>query len=206
MSADALPISLPRFAEALQSLPIDVLHLKISELRLSIVRLDYSNEQMKPFADGTDETISEPDRDCIEAIEENKQVIERQLERIELIKAEFERRGLSLRELDEVGVRQEETKEEGERGGDEEENGAVNGVGSATAVGTGEGRSLAWTDGTIQTGRMVNGNVHLDEPTVHPEAQRSDNAVLRAALEERMRELESHEDRGSEDGQGGMHL
>ena len=202
MSSDALPISSPRFAEALRSLPLDVLHLKISELRLSIVRLDYSNEQMKPFADGTDENVTEPDRDCIEAMEENKQVIERQVERIDLVKRELERRGLSLREVEEGGVRQEEAKQDGVG----TEDGMVNGTRGATGDGDADGRSSAWTDGTIQTGRITNGNVHLDESNVDPEARRMDNAVLRAALEVRMRELESQQDGEDEDGGGGMHL
>lgn len=52
MSADALPISPAAFAEALKDLPMSTLHLKAAELRNSIAHLDYSNEQLKPFAEG----------------------------------------------------------------------------------------------------------------------------------------------------------
>jgi len=52
MSADALPISPAAFAEALKDLPMSTLHLKAAELRNSIAHLDYSNEELKPFAEG----------------------------------------------------------------------------------------------------------------------------------------------------------
>lgn len=52
MSAVALPISPTAFAEALKDLPMSTLHLKAAELRNSIAHLDYSNEQLKPFAEG----------------------------------------------------------------------------------------------------------------------------------------------------------
>jgi hypothetical protein len=52
MSSEVTPISPARFAEALKDLPLSTLHLKAAELRNSIAHLDYSNEQLKPFAEG----------------------------------------------------------------------------------------------------------------------------------------------------------
>ena len=98
MSNEAIPISPARFAEALKDLPLSTLHLKAAELRNSIAHLDYSNEQLKPFASGTEpSTNGVPDRICVEAINENEVVIARLKERIELLKAEVESRGSSVR-------------------------------------------------------------------------------------------------------------
>ncbi|CAD0082875.1 unnamed protein product [Aureobasidium vineae] len=46
MSHEALPIDRARFAEALESLPLDTLHSKVAELRNNMNHLRYSNEQM----------------------------------------------------------------------------------------------------------------------------------------------------------------
>jgi hypothetical protein len=53
MSADSVPITPARFAAALKDLPLSSLHLKLLELRNSIAHLDYSNEQLRPYAEGT---------------------------------------------------------------------------------------------------------------------------------------------------------
>jgi hypothetical protein len=97
MSSATTPISPARFAAALKDLPLSTLHLKAAELRNSIAHLDYSNEQLKPFAEGTNEGNSngQPDQDCIDAIKENEGVIARMMERIELLKQEVEGRGSS---------------------------------------------------------------------------------------------------------------
>lgn len=55
MSHEALPIDRARFAEALESLPLDALHSKVAELRNSMDHLRSSNEQMMPFADDGDQ-------------------------------------------------------------------------------------------------------------------------------------------------------
>lgn len=55
MSHEALPIDRARFAEALESLPLDALHAKVAELRNNMNHLRYSNEQMVPFADEGDQ-------------------------------------------------------------------------------------------------------------------------------------------------------
>ncbi|KAL2146664.1 hypothetical protein VTI28DRAFT_2814 [Corynascus sepedonium] len=125
MSADSLPITPARFAAALKDLPLSSLHLKVLELRNSIAHLDYSNEQLRPFAEGTatahttttttdstegsaspttgtgetGERVGVPDQDCLDAIRENEVVIERMQERIRLVRAEVESRGLSWAEF-----------------------------------------------------------------------------------------------------------
>ncbi|KAK5164963.1 uncharacterized protein LTR77_009628 [Saxophila tyrrhenica] len=87
MSSGAAPIDPARFAEALESLPLDSLHAKAAELRNSIAHLKSSNEQMLPFAD-------EGDADCREAMFENLAVIGRMNERIDLLRKEVEGRGM----------------------------------------------------------------------------------------------------------------
>ena len=93
MSANALPISSARFATALRELPISSLHAKVAELRNSIAHLEKSNKDLEEYV------REEDDKDCYEALMENKQVIERNKERIELIKVEVtELRGLAWAE------------------------------------------------------------------------------------------------------------
>lgn len=57
MSHEALPIDIPSFTRALESLPVDALHTKAAEIRNSISHLRSSNEQMLPFADQGDQGI-----------------------------------------------------------------------------------------------------------------------------------------------------
>lgn len=155
MSADSLPITPTAFAAALQDLPLSALHLKVLELRNSIAHLDYSNEQLRPFAEGTATALSTTstaastqtdtqtqhqtegergggggggDPECADAIRENEQVIERMQERIRLVRAEVEGRGLSWAEFssqDETTTATIDTKLE-EQGG---EGLVLNGVG-----------------------------------------------------------------------------
>ena len=87
MSSATQPIDPTRFAEALESLPIDALHSKAAELRNSIGHLKFSNEQMLPFAEEGDDV-------CREAMFENLSVIGRMNERISLLRAEVEKRGM----------------------------------------------------------------------------------------------------------------
>ncbi|KAL8803452.1 MAG: hypothetical protein Q9182_003149 [Xanthomendoza sp. 2 TL-2023] len=87
MSANAVPISHDRFAEAIADLPIGNLHAKAAELRNSIAHLVQSNEQLQPFAE-------DGDRDCADAIGENQEVMHRMEARIALLKREVEKRGL----------------------------------------------------------------------------------------------------------------
>jgi hypothetical protein len=92
MSHESQPITLTRFASALSDLPIDAIYSKYSELRNNIAHMESSNKQLEDFAREND------DRDCYEALLENRQVIKRFQERIEALKSEVtEIRGLPWR-------------------------------------------------------------------------------------------------------------
>lgn len=92
MSSDSQPITLTRFASALYDLPIDAIYSKHAELRNNITHMESSNQQLEEFAREND------DRDCYEALLDNKQVIKRFEERIEALKSEvMEVRGLPWR-------------------------------------------------------------------------------------------------------------
>ncbi|KAL2130319.1 hypothetical protein VTI74DRAFT_6645 [Chaetomium olivicolor] len=188
MSADSLPITPARFAAALPDLPLSSLHLKLLELRNSIAHLDYSNEQLRPYAEGTATATSsqpppqqhhaegqtqerprgEPDQDCIDAIRENEEVIARMQERIRLVREEVERRGLSWTEF-QGRTQTDETNKGEEEGGEGAGSTAVNGDTRPTVNGTattgeasGAGRHSAWRDGTFQTGVIRGGELHMD--------------------------------------------
>ncbi|TGJ83201.1 hypothetical protein E0Z10_g5557 [Xylaria hypoxylon] len=164
MASETQPISSARFAEALQDLPSSSLALKVLELRNSIAHLDYSNAELKPFADGTTPTLDQrgdtgevgrPDQDCKDAIAENEAVIARMQERIELIRAEVEGRGLSWREFrgttDEAASTARVT-EDGATTRDEASTAATSAVnGHNPSV---ESQHEAWRDGTFQTGTI----------------------------------------------------
>jgi hypothetical protein len=98
MSAHSLPISGAAFAEALVALPPSSLYAKLLELRNSIAHLQRSNDELKGYADAS----PDGDKDCEEAIEENKVVITRMEERIELVKVEMEKRGQKWVEMNGV--------------------------------------------------------------------------------------------------------
>jgi hypothetical protein len=200
MSNEATPISPARFTAALKDLPLSTLHLKAMEIRNSIAHLDYSNEQLKPFADGTEPSANgRPDQDCIDAIKENEIVVARMQERIALLKAEVEGRGSSWLEFQSAEELQE---------GDAR---LVNGTGESDGDMEMEGqeRSDAWRDGTFQTGRIVNGEVRMDgDSGVNGATNGTDNTggrlddeALRRAMEERMRALANEGD-----DEEGMHL
>jgi hypothetical protein len=91
MSSTTLPITPARFAAALADLPISSLHAKITELRNNIAHLQKSNQELEDYI------RENADKDCYEALMENKDVIKRFEERIELVKREItEVRGLPL--------------------------------------------------------------------------------------------------------------
>ncbi|EMR86493.1 hypothetical protein BcDW1_4892 [Botrytis cinerea BcDW1] len=216
MSADALPISPAAFAEALKDLPMSTLHLKAAELRNSIAHLDYSNEELKPFAEGrAPECVDgKADEDCIDAIRENEIVIARMETRISLLRTEIEARGGVWGEY-EAGA---EPKPEADVSSPTP---ATNGTTTANE----ESRSNPWADGTFTTGRIVGGEVVMD-PTPAAIATsttangvstangvttngttattntggRLDDEALRRAMELRMRE-----DAGADEEEG-MHL
>ena len=205
MSSDTLPITPSRFALALKDLSISSLHLKVLELRNNIAHLDYSNEQLRPFADGTAPTSStpqQPDPDCIDAIRENEEVISRMQERIQLVRAEVEDRGCSWTEFQskeeadaEAGVRGED---EGSGGGEPTTNGTgVNGANGQPNVA--EPRHSAWRDGTFRTGVIRGGDVHMDG--VAGSGGSLTDEELRRRMEEQLRGLG---DDGEEE--QGLHL
>ncbi|EAT85687.2 hypothetical protein SNOG_07036 [Parastagonospora nodorum SN15] len=82
MSHESHPITLTRFASALSELPIDAIYGKYAELRNNIAHMESSNKQLEDFAREND------DRECYEALMENKMVIKRFEERIEALKRE----------------------------------------------------------------------------------------------------------------------
>lgn len=196
MSADTTPIAPARFAAALKELSIGMLHLKVLEVRNSIAHLQYSNDQLRPFAEGsavatTDESVPSqsegPDQDCVDAIRENELVIDRMLERVAIVRAEVEERGVSWTEFqskEEVEAREEPGVEVAP---------VVNGTGERN----GTTPHSAWTDGTFQTGTIRNGDVRVDPQPGRPAQGGSlTDEELSRALRERMGNLEDDDDEG----------
>ncbi|KAF4976277.1 hypothetical protein FZEAL_7028 [Fusarium zealandicum] len=206
-SADTHPIAPARFAAALKDLSVGMLHLKVLEIRNSIAHLQYSNDQLRPFAEGTETALSdstgaaEPDQDCVDAIRENEAVIDRMAERIALVRVEIEDRGLSWTEFqsrDEAASQGEDgTKADAGINGETQPSSAS---AAATAPAT-ETPHEAWSDGTFQTGTIRNGEMQLDQQVSRPQGGRLSDEELRRALEERMRNLGT-----DDDDEGGMHL
>jgi hypothetical protein len=235
-SSDALPITPSRFATALPDLPVSALHLKVLELRNSIAHLDYSNEQLRPFAEGTATTTTTTtateaaaqtggDADCADAIRENEQVIGRMQERIRLVRAEVERRGLSWAEFQSEAEREEEAAAAAAAAGDSEEktgtdiNTNTNGGGSGEADAEGVngvvngagagGRHSAWTDGTFQTGVISGGVVSMDGVVGSRQGQGQGQAQGGSLTDEELRRRMEEQMRGlggEDDDEGGLHL
>ncbi|KAI0967724.1 hypothetical protein F4678DRAFT_445323 [Xylaria arbuscula] len=195
MSSETQPISPARFAEAIKELPASSLAIKVLELRQSIAYLDYSNAELKPFAEGAIPTLDQqrgnsasapgvPDQDCKDAIAENEAVIARMQERIALVRAEVEGRGLNWREFQGTAEEQDQSAptENGTPAQSEASNttNAVNGHTQDAA----EPRHEAWTNGTFTTGTI----------------RGDDEELLRQLLN---RVPPENED---EDPDGGMHL
>ncbi|KAI2623003.1 hypothetical protein GGS26DRAFT_234659 [Hypomontagnella submonticulosa] len=156
MSSEAQPINPARFAEALKDLPAESLALKVLELRNSIAHLDYSNAELKPYAEGRAPTLdqqgetAQPDQDCVDAIAENEAVIARMQERIELIRSEVEGRGLSWREFQ--GKPDDEEASAATNNNNAVAENLPNGVNGHEP--SGEAPHPAWRDGTFQTGTI----------------------------------------------------
>ena len=97
MSADSAPISFTRVSKALEDLSAESLYAKYSELTNQITHLQDSNRQLEEFAREND------DRDCYEALLENRQVMKRFEERKEAIRHEINVvRGLPWRPREDV--------------------------------------------------------------------------------------------------------
>ncbi|EFX01779.1 putative secondary alcohol dehydrogenase [Grosmannia clavigera kw1407] len=227
MSAEMLPISPARFAEAIQDLPLSSLHLKVLEIRNDIAHLDYSNEQLLPYAQGhaavldagaataadvRAQEFAQPDQDCIDAIRENQGVIERKLEQIRLVRVEVEKRGASWSELlgkEEVELQQAEARRRAETAASAltaAQAAATNGTNGTAAQTNG---SDPWSDGTFLTGTIRNGVLQMAPPG-RPQAPqtletsqtggRLTDEQLRSALEQQLRLDENDQD------DIGMHL
>ncbi|KAI9880329.1 MAG: hypothetical protein M1830_003940 [Pleopsidium flavum] len=140
MSSTAVPISPERFAIAIADLPLASLHLKASELRNSIRHLQYSNWELRRFAE-------EGDQDCLDAIRENREVIRRVYERILLLRREVERRGFMWgdSEVDEKEEMDGDVERANGEGAQVNGGASVNGVANGRA-GNGEGEGGSLTD------------------------------------------------------------
>lgn len=115
-------------------------------------------------------------------------MISRMQERIALLKAEVEGRGSSWLEFQSAEEVNSEEAEERLVNGEEH-------AGDSSR----EERSSAWTDGTFQTGRIVNGEVRVNGvPNGHSNGGSLDDEALRRAMEERMGALGDNDE--------GMHL
>ncbi|ORY09088.1 hypothetical protein BCR34DRAFT_568986 [Clohesyomyces aquaticus] len=153
MSATTTPISPSRFASALSSLPISSLHAKVHELRNSIAHLEKSNRELEEFV------RVEQDKDCYEALLENREVVSRMEERIELVRREIvEVRGLPLDAGGSAAEKVEESIARGDREGDVEMGGTTSGAdananagAAGTVNGNGDARRGAETSGAANT-------------------------------------------------------
>ncbi|CAG9971358.1 unnamed protein product [Clonostachys byssicola] len=219
MSADTTPISPSRFAAALKDLSISMLHLKSLEIRNSIAHLQYSNDQLRPFAEGSATALSssspaatdapaQPDQDCVDAIRENEAVIDRMAERIALIRAEVEERGVAWVDFQSMDEEARDTTDRTDGPPAQQKTSqaaAVNGISAGeSSTQNGEPQSSPWTDGTFQTGTISNGQVTFDsQPNGRPAQGGSlTDEQLRAALEERLGDIANEDD----DESGGLHL
>lgn len=107
MSSETRPVSPNSFAQAIEDLPAETLYSKAHEINNSIAHLEQSNKLLQEYSDSikNDENIDAQtraggDKDCLDAIRENKIVIDRQRDRVRLLKAEVERRGQRWHEAD----------------------------------------------------------------------------------------------------------
>lgn len=210
-SADTRPIPPARFAAALKDLSLAMLHLKVLEIRNSIAHLQYSNDQLRPFAEGTETALGDssssstagaPDQDCVDAIKENEAVIDRMAERVALVRAEVEERGLSWDEFQSRYEAESKREDEEEVGVPTQTNGASAPVENTTTTMAASDDRNPWTDGTFQMGTIRNGQIHMDPQPTRPQGGTVSDEQLRRAVEERMRELGGDED----DNDGGMYL
>jgi hypothetical protein len=202
MSAQARPISPTRFAAALQDLPLANLYGKVSELRNQLAHLDYSNQEMKAFAEGTAPGLTEPDKDCIAAIEENEAVIKRIVERLTLLRAEVEGRGHAWLE----GSAAEEEQALANGHASAAEGRAIRDEAIVINESAPEGLSEAWRDGTFSTGRIVNGEVVMDGANGAARESQANESGANGAVAEPGRQEESRTIESDEAEDEGIHL
>ncbi|EPE09169.1 secondary alcohol dehydrogenase [Ophiostoma piceae UAMH 11346] len=229
MSTEALPISPGRFAEAIKDLSVSTLHLKVLEIRNEITHLDYSNEQLLPFAKGTAAVLGAsaspsastateeiaPDQDCIDAIQENMVVIERKMEQLKLVHAEVENRGISWSEFQSKEELEQQDADAAHRSAHTQATlAAARPASTAGAASTATGNP--WTDGTFQTGTVRNGELEMDSIAGQSFVNGSTNGATGGSLsdDELRRELElrlngpanGHANGADDDDEAGLHL
>lgn len=92
------PISLPRFIEAIRDLELPLLHAEKARLQNSIFHLRRSNAQLESEIEAITREEGGADDEALkvlrEAVDENREVIERQEERVRAVESELERRGV----------------------------------------------------------------------------------------------------------------
>lgn len=98
MSSDARPISQAQFATAIVDLPVENLYTKVFEIQNSIAHLERSNKELSDYSASVGGD-GDGDGDCMAAIKENEEVIDRMNDRVELVKKEVERRGQKWHEV-----------------------------------------------------------------------------------------------------------
>ena len=131
MSSGALPITPARFADALTTLPISSLYAKHAELTNQLQHLETSNKQLEDFARDND------DRDCYEALMENRIVMKRFEERRDLIIKEVkEVRSLPWRPAGEEEVEVDDKATVNGTTANATDSAASNGTNTASANGT----------------------------------------------------------------------
>ena len=167
MSSSAFPITPARFAEAILELPLPTLHLKAAEIRNSISHLTSSNAQLQTFAD-------DGDKDCEEAIEENKGTMLRMEERVGMLRHEVERRGFRLSDDTATESHDGQDRSNGHVGSRENLRDSVEGVPNANATdfamqrrGVSTGGSLEDTDSARGIGERVESDQEEGDDGVH---------------------------------------
>ena len=128
MASAPRPITTEQFTLAIRDLPLENLYTKAAEIQNSIAHLQRSNAQLKEFSDSirndasiegaTREEVG--DRECLEAMRENEEVIERQRERVGLLREEVQRRGQRWHDGGEEGAAEKRVNGTGGSLGDDE--------------------------------------------------------------------------------------
>ncbi|KAF4594659.1 secondary alcohol dehydrogenase protein [Ophiocordyceps camponoti-floridani] len=213
MSADTTPISPSAFAVALKDLHPSSLRLKLLETRNSMAHLLYSNDQLRPFADGSVSIMgapsdAPPDQDCIDAMRENNVVIDRMLERVALLRIEFELRGLEWTDID-AYERVAKTADAGadrDAGSDRDARADRDIGANGDAAEHHQRPHPAWSDGTFQRGSIPIRHLRFsDDVRVSDDVEGSDSQA--SQTEERPGD-QSASPNGTHDAQGGdgIHL
>ncbi|PHH71265.1 hypothetical protein CDD80_5403 [Ophiocordyceps camponoti-rufipedis] len=174
MSANTAPIPPVVFAAAIKDLDPCSLRLKLLETRNSIAHLQYSNHELRPFADGSAAIMgapsdATPDQDCIDAMSENSIVIDRMLERIDLLRREVALRGLDWADFD-TSESLAKNAEAGAQGNAVADQGPE---ANGDAAEQNQRPHAAWSDGTFQTGSLIISDLRIDDEVELSDSQAS---------------------------------